>query len=1068
MKTHDITTTTTARRLLPTLAHAATSLAFAITFTLASALTSTPALTAATPTPNVSNPQPRNGAPVYIGGGQTVDINDLIHPADPNTTSPWNNIASSINFTGAFANDMIVVENVSASSYSPPATFTLVSPPDAILLIPRNTGIVFDGANTTYPDGTVLLDTFNRFAQTATDTPIAGSFQLASGSSLTFENTNNTVIESNSATGAQGGAFFVGGVGGSMLNIFKEWGGLHLISGAAGSQNTSLHFLNNTIREIDNRSNYGTTSGGGAIAVGSSALSIANIAEVNFTGNTATTNVSLPHGYWIATPVSHGGAVTLHNGTGAWLDFKNISTLTFADNSSTATVSMPSDRITYTDDWIEADARGGALSGSIYSQATFSGIGSLVFENNYATAEVQQITVTSNSIKCWDASAEGGALSGGFNALGITGSRNTSFDEIDELIFRQNSATATTHGVLRMADREGFTAFAKGGAISETALRIGSVKKLIVTNNLAEAHIARGGAVYTNALNITAGDVLFDANEARVNDNVPADSLSEGLAQGGALYLTPPGNVTSTHNQFYTTGDITFTNNKAIGTADAQGGAIYLHSPHFQERSLDPNPKSNDLTISIDSRKTLLASGNIVGTGSGTRANFVHLDGVNALSIQANYAGSSADLRDPITGNAGRDPINNFPYASSNCYGQSTVTLGGAGKIKLGGESKFIANSARDGTTVRIGTANADTGILYLYRENEIANPNAFDAAAKVKAGKITIEEHADGTSTEGDARNLRNRFVLLGNGTTRGGTLVAGGGNIITAPEIKFTKGSHLGFDFHGENPAPGAPALLKLNAKKLVLEADHNGADESTSSATFEGLRIGEGFTSKDGSGTDQQRSAIRLYNAGALQLGRTYNLVDISGIPGATVTTTATVIAADDSDAGKNIAFELTGTPDGKTLQLRVIPYTPPPSPPSLPTLTLSASSWTVAATGGTLDVTVTTDQASNWTFKKSGEGDTAWLTVTRNGDTLTLVAAANITGNSRETPVIVSASNADGETSDTLHIAQLAGSPPPPTAAPVITAHPQPPPQTVWQGDPVTFTVTAASQTPLTYQ
>jgi len=91
----------------------------------------------------------------------------------------------------------------------------------------------------------------------------------------------------------------------------------------------------------------------------------------------------------------------------------------------------------------------------------------------------------------------------------------------------------------------------------------------------------------------------------------------------------------------------------------------------------------------------------------------------------------------------------------------------------------------------------------------------------------------------------------------------------------------------------------------------------------------------------------------------------------------------------------------------------------------TLTLSATTWSLAAGAATQDVTVTTNQGA-WT----ATSDQAWLTTTVRGTTLTLSASANPLTTARTATVTVTA----GTATATLTVTQAGGTEPPPAPPP----------------------------------
>ncbi len=251
-------------------------------------------------------------------------------------------------------------------------------------------------------------------------------------------------------------------------------------------------------------------------------------------------------------------------------------------------------------------------------------------------------------------------------------------------------------------------------------------------------YLSLTGADFTGNTANSQGGAFYNSGTAVLTDSVFSGNMVTGpITYGGAIYNS--GTLTLT--------DASFTGNFVNGSLLAFGGAIWNGA--------------GTVNLNVSDGKTSLFSGNVVKNMMVTSANSITFANPGNSTLRIANDGV-LDMRDPM---------------NKDGAGTTTIAHAGGGTWKLGGTNAFSTGTTR---------MTVESGTLYLYRADEVANPNSQGLGAgvneKVKAGTLSM-------TTAGSS------FTL---GTdTAGARLNVGGGNSIATQTLTLKSGSTLGFDF-------------------------------------------------------------------------------------------------------------------------------------------------------------------------------------------------------------------------------------------------------------------------------
>jgi hypothetical protein len=485
------------------------------------------------------------------------------------------------------------------------------------------------------------------------------------------------------------------------------------------------------------------------------------------------------------------------------------------------------------------------------------------------------------------------------------------------LVFKNNRMSTTTSGFLLYG--EGETAFttasskAFGGAVgiggisafsadettlSSPSLYIGLLDNVSFTGNSVTATESAGVAPASNiyAESIAGGGALAVRGEL-VFENINTLSFSSNTATGatsgatafssaygGAIYASCKEIRTL---KFTGIGNLQFTDNTAIAQGSnnwtsAFGGAI--HAEPFIDILFDTGGNitfsgnraegvrfanggaisysDSSLDLYIASGKTVTFSGNIAKLGANEYSESISLSSTSSEENERTWFylvnNGTLDMRDPIYGESGSED-DEYYYPGDLWVLQSNASTG---VWKLGGDNFIYGNDIASSWWI------IDGGTLHLYRENEVAG---------VKAATITLA---------GDSY-----FSVGGKQTIATLSVGGGGGNEIEASEIHFEDTGRILIDL--SHATPGVPLLS--------LYGD-----------SFTGTQIG----SVTGTSVSTIGVNVSVKNFLTAQSG-TYTLVDVSGIPGATVGTSVGLSTNSISSDGPAFSSSASRSADGTKL-------------------------------------------------------------------------------------------------------------------------------------------------------
>ncbi|CDZ77139.1 Extracellular serine protease precursor [Legionella massiliensis] len=654
------------------------------------------------------------------------------------------------------------------------------------------------------------------------------SISPASGELSLFSPEAATIQVNNGATLSIDG-FNLGGPIGGTIGIFS--GAAVDIEADAGSQ---IIFSNNTASVIGGAiSSSGVNStlsisnttfqGNNAVAggaVNNDSSSVTSIINSNFSGNTAniiggaiendTSSLAITNSNFAGNAASLGGGLNNINSSTAVIVNSNFSGNTA--NFSGGAIENESSSLTITNSNFAGNAAsfGGGLNNTNSSTAVI--INSNFTENlglNFGGGAISNSNNTALVIR--DSTfARNIADSGG----GVRNVVNSTVD-IANSSFTQNIATTTTFG---------------GGAIENN---LGSTMN--VTNSTFKGNGAfdsTGGAIFNAGSTLSISDSSFNGNLAvngggLINISNAIASISNSSFTENAASATGVGGAI-VNSQVST---LTLINSSFIGNlAGNVAGAIY-------------NDRGT-LNLVASAGNQILFSGN-AANDKASSISFTSFNGADSTLNAAVDANGLLDMRDPMDA-----PIN-----SSNTF----INKLGAGTWALGGTNLFtqLANG--------LTSFNVQGGELYLYSQNEVANPTAISPNAMVGAGNIQLK--GSGSS-----------FSL-----SSGAVLVAGGDNSIsTDGAISFASGSTIrganaNTALGGSDPTrheSGGTTSLSLSATAGIAL---NGTVSVVALAANEQLKLsgvlgGSGGLSKTGEGlvvlqSDNNYTGNTTVNAGTL---------------------------------------------------------------------------------------------------------------------------------------------------------------------------------------------------------
>ena len=328
----------------------------------------------------------------------------------------------------------------------------------------------------------------------------------------------------------------------------------------------------------------------------------------------------------------------------------------------------------------------GGEDGAIYLNFTNATLNYVTFKDNYA--EVEDNRAGSGWTRA--------------SVMHLKGS----FVTVDNTIFENNEAKAGDGTVL-----EGGLIFLESGKILEGYPGTLVIRNSNFKNNIGTAEYrAEGGVIYAiEKAQLLLDTVVFEGN------NLSAAPGKAAALKGGVLYM---------HSSDAKIVNSIFKNNTLDSSnGSATGGAIYTNGTGNNKLEIvDTAFLGNSVSKQNSGGAIEVAGGSLIINSTNGNKTVFSGNLSNNLANSINFSNTS---NVQITGAGTLDMLD--PISMENWSG-AVVNKIDSGSWKLGGDNKLESLSAKE-------------GVIYLYSNGEVDNPNINDTVAKVAAGWISTED---------------------------------------------------------------------------------------------------------------------------------------------------------------------------------------------------------------------------------------------------------------------------------------------------------------------------------------
>ena len=501
-------------------------------------------------------------------------------------------------------------------------------------------------------------------------------------------------------------------------------GGVILMKGTSGNAITNVTFTNNSVSThyksngASNTVGYGG-GGGGAVFLGFQADSN-TLTGVTFSGNTV--NAILDDDMMTQTTgdMIGGGGLYMVNNSG-----NTLNTVKFTGNTVNA---------------LGSDSGGG---GAYLLRAT--------------NVELRNTTFTENTVA--QTGANENAYGGGLYA------KDSTIEFKESNIFAGNKVSADS------GDAYGGGLYYSNATNGLVYTGVGTATTVHFEGNKAYTSdgTAAGGAMYVTGRSATISDAVFKDNWAGKD---PAGAALYADAKGGAGYFANGATISNS----------TFTDNRAIGMADAEGGALWVNGDlkltdvsffgNVARADTDASSKggavyvTGSVDMSVSAGKHMEISGNKAGSHSNSF--YINNGGATGSFDLDVGSGGSMALLDPMhiinygTYNITKTGAGDFKWDGINTiygWGSSTIDLQG-GTIELGDDFSLAADAY---TSMKVNIANVDAVKFGLDRSETLAMFDFTNANTTGSASSFTVQDGTKLVTTLGrDIASIDKSYAVV------------------------------------------------------------------------------------------------------------------------------------------------------------------------------------------------------------------------------------------------------------------------------------------------------------------